>query len=93
MTSHVIITLNVQDPVMFDAYRQKAGDALAKHGGAVVQASKDAEQKIGTEDLAQMIVIVAFPTKDAAHAWLDDPELQDVHKLRNESCDQTLIVL
>jgi uncharacterized protein (DUF1330 family) len=93
MSSHVIITLNVTDPTMFDAYHQKAREALAKHGGAVAQASRDAVQKIGAGKLAQIIVVVAFPSKDAAMGWLEDPELQEVHKLRNESCEQTLIVL
>ena len=36
------------------------------------------------------IVLLSFPSKAAAQAWRNDPELQDIHAMRNAGVDMTV---
>ena len=93
MTTHAIVTLNITSPDKIAAYREKAADALAKHGGQVVQASKDLVLIEGASQLPHMAAVLAFPDQNAALAWKNDPELQDIHALRQGSGESTIILL
>ncbi len=92
MTTHAIVALQITEPESLAAYRDKAADALAKHGGAVLQASRELELIEGDADLPDICAILAFPDRDAALAWINDPALQDVHALRRGS-GRTVITL
>ena len=92
MTTHAIVTLKISTPEKLAAYRDKAADALAKHGGTVLQASRDLSVIEGAVELPDLIAILAFPDQAAALAWINDPLLQDVHALR-QGCGETSITL
>lgn len=92
MTAHAIVKLHITKPESLAAYREKAADALAKHGGAVLQASRELEVIEGEADLPDMAAILAFPDREAAFAWINDPELADVHALR-KGCGCSSIIL
>lgn len=67
------------------AYREKAGEALAKHGGSLVSASPNPSLLEGESSLPSMLAVLSFPDTEAAQAWIRDPELAPVHALRNKS--------
>ena len=92
MTVHATVALTITSPDKLAAYREKAGPALVKHGGSVLQASKELEVLEGTANLPSMLAILAFPDKPAALGWINDPELQDIHALRR-GCGQSTIIL
>ena len=93
MTAHAYVTLNVTNPEKLAAYREKAADALAKHGGTVLQASPEPMLLEGDSPLPQMAVILGFPDRDSAIAWRNDPDLADVHALRMDSGETTIVLL
>ena len=93
MTAHAYVTLNVSNPEKLAAYREKAAAALAKHGGSVLQASPDPMLLEGDTTLPQMAVVLGFPDRDSAIAWRNDPDLADVHALRMESGETTIVLL
>lgn len=93
MTTHAIVTLTVKSPEKIAAYREKAADALAKHGGQVVQASKDLVLIEGETQLPNMAAVLSFPDQEKALAWRNDPALQDIHALRQGSGESTIILL
>ena len=80
-------------PGELDAYREKAGQALAKHGGKVLQASPSQTVLEGTRDETGIGVILEFPDADAAHAWINDPELAQTHALRRGAGSSTITLL
>ena len=93
MTTHAVVTLRVTNPESLGQYREKAGEALARHGGAVVQASPELTAIEGTPDLPTAMAIVRFPDRAAATAWIEDPDLQAVHDLRRNSGTTEIILL
>jgi len=85
--------LTVTNPASLDAYRPKAAEALARHGGAVAAASKDISVLDGAPDMPDVAAILTFPDKDAAYAWINDPSLADVHDLRRGAGASDILVL
>ena len=92
MTTHAIVALHISSPESLAAYRDKAADALAKHGGGVLQASRELELIEGEADLPDIYAILTFPDRDAGLAWINDQALQYVHELRRV-CGRTEITL
>jgi uncharacterized protein (DUF1330 family) len=78
---YATVHMNVSDKSKIAAYREHAAGALAKHGGAVVAASP-APTLIEGQTPPNTIAILSFPSKEAALAWKNDPELSDIHALR-----------
>ncbi|WP_299370238.1 DUF1330 domain-containing protein [uncultured Tateyamaria sp.] len=93
MTTHAVAILQVTNPDSLAQYRDKAADALAKHGGSVVQASADLKQIDGTAAAPTVMAVLQFPDRDAADAWINDPDLADVHALRRNSGNSDIYVL
>ena len=93
MTAHIVSYLYIEDDDILAAYRAKARDALAKHGGTVVQVSPDSLQLEGMIEAPTFAVIVAFPDRDAAMAWYNDPDLVETHALRTGAGSSNIILL
>ncbi|WP_299625564.1 DUF1330 domain-containing protein [uncultured Tateyamaria sp.] len=82
MTTHAVVLLKVSNPETLALYREKAAEALARHGGSVVQASPEPSVLEGTAPTPDMMALLQFPDRAAAQAWKADPDLQDIHALR-----------
>lgn len=85
--------LTVTNPSALEAYRPLAGPALARHGGKVEQASGDAVPLDGTPDLPNVAAILSFPDRAHAEAWINDPELAEVHALRRSAGGSDIVLL
>ena len=85
MSVTLIATMVAENPELIAKYRAAAGDALARHGGRVVAAGpqpaliEDSGQTAASLDA---LAVIAFPDQSAVRAWLDDPELADLHAMR-----------
>ncbi len=79
---YAFVALKIANPDMLAAYRDRAADALAAHGGSVVAASKGTTALEGTPPLPDMAAILSFPDRAAAEAWISDPALAEIHALR-----------
>lgn len=85
--------LTVTNPEALANYRDQAGAALARHGGAVVQGSGAALAIDGTPDMPDVAAILSFPDKDSALGWINDPELADLHALRRSAGGSDIVLL
>ena len=83
------IVNSLKDEATFSEYRKVAADALAKHGGKIV-VPPSAPITLDGDDNPKALVLLSFPSKAAAQAWRDDPELQDIHAMRNAGVDMTI---
>lgn len=90
---YAYVTLILTNKASFDAYREQAGTALKKHGGAVVAASPNATVLEGTPAKTDISVILSFPDKEAAVAWREDPELAHIHALRQGAGETTIVLV
>lgn len=93
MTTHAVVMLRITDSDSLAQYRARAGEALARHQGEVVQASPELDVLEGTPVLPDALAIVRFPDRASAHAWIADPDLQAVHELRRGSGSSDIILM
>ncbi len=66
------------------AYSRRSPDAVARHGGQVVALGQHTEHpaEIGDTAPRQALVLVQWHDRDSFDAFLADPELVDLHPLR-----------
>lgn len=82
----------VTNPESFAAYREKAGEALSRHGGKVAAASP--QQTVLEGELETGLgVILEFETSEGAKAWINDETLTDVHALRTGAGKSTITLI
>ncbi|GFE51165.1 hypothetical protein So717_29180 [Roseobacter cerasinus] len=93
MPAYVYVTLDVTNTEKLAAYREKAGDALAKHGGRVLQASSSSTVLEGDRPAPGIAVVLEFDTRDAAENWRADPDLATVHQLRMQAGATSITLL
>lgn len=93
MPAYAFVTLDVTDTDKLAAYREKAGDALAKHGGKVLQASASPTMLEGDRAAPEMAVVLEFHSREAAENWRADPDLAAVHQLRLQAGATSITLL
>lgn len=93
MTATIIATLKITDTEKLAAYRGHAANALAKHGGKIIAAGKLGTTLEGANLPGDAVAVMEFDTADAAKNWIGDPELKDVHALRNASGTSSITVI
>ncbi|QBY02424.1 DUF1330 domain-containing protein [Rhodophyticola sp. CCM32] len=86
-------TLTITDPEQLATYRAVAAGALAKHGGQVAAASPDITRLEGGDAAPDMAALLQFPDRDSAMAWINDPDLADIHARRRGAGQSTIILL
>lgn len=91
--TYAIILMTISNPESLAAYREKAGDALKKHGGTLAAAAPSPTILEG--DIAQpdMAGVLEFPDREAALAWINDPELTETHALRNGAGKSNIVLV
>lgn len=83
MSAYVVfIRDNTLDQDEMVTYADKAGKAHGNHPIKPLAFYGDLETLEGPE--AESVVIIEFPSTDAAHAWYDSPEYQEAkqHRLK-----------
>lgn len=90
---YAYLSLSVTDPESLAAYRDKAAHALALHGGAVVAAGKDSDALDGAPGIPDVAAVLTFPDREAAFAWINDPDLADIHALRRNAGRSDIVLI
>ena len=80
-----ILHMKIKDMNKLSAYREQASAALAKHGGALVDAVAQPTVLQATIDTPDMAAVLSFPDRQAAPARRDNPELTNLHALRKSA--------
>jgi len=81
MTAYVVVEVEIRDAQAFAAYRKLGLPTIGKHGGRVLARSDEAISLEG-EWHPPRIVIVEFPSVEAAQRWHASPEYQAARQLR-----------
>ena len=90
---YAIIHTQIDNPESLAAYREKAGEALQKHGGNLLAATPTPTSLEGSLKAPDLSGILSFPSREAALAWHNDPELAELHALRRAAGDSSIILL
>jgi uncharacterized protein (DUF1330 family) len=82
-----LYALNLFDLAENDLYRRysrRSPRAVAKYGGRVVALGRLDDALAGDTEPRRVMILVEWPSRDAFRAFIDDPELADLHPLRED---------
>ena len=88
-----LYALNLFDLAQNDLYRRysrRSPEAVAKHGGRVVALGRLDGALSGDAEPRKVMILVEWPSQEAFDAFLDDPELADLHPLREGGTENYL---
>lgn len=89
MAGYLIANIEVTDPAKFEEYRQKVVPVIEKFGGRYLVRGGDIRRLEGSLD---RLVVLEFPSLDAAQRFYDSPEYQPMLKLRLASARSDLVL-
>ena len=92
MNAYIIVEITVHDAERYKEYVNLAPDFVAKHQGKYIVRGGETETVEG-DWRPQRLVVVEFPSKTHAHAFLQDPDYQSVAALRHAASDSNLLVV
>ena len=88
---YLVATLNVSDPVAYEPYREQVPALIQRHGGRYLVRGAAFEALEG-EPAFSRLVVVEFPTVEAARSFYDDPNYQRIIAHRTDNAQGTLII-
>ena len=92
MKAYLVLDFSIHDVRGFMPYVAAIPAFIDKHGGRYVV--QGAAPTIVEGDWApQRMVILEFPSRAAAKAFLDDPEAQTLFSLRHDTTDSRLVLV
>jgi uncharacterized protein (DUF1330 family) len=76
----------------YRAYSRRSVEAVGKHGGRVVALGRLTDAVVTTDGVAprQVMVVVEWPSQEAFGAFKADPDLEDLHPLRENGTEHYL---
>ena len=92
MKAYLVLDFAVRDLQRFRVYVERIPAFIEKHGGRYLV--RGATPTVMEGDWSpEHMVILEFPSRDAATAFLADPEAQSLFALRHRSNDSKLVLV
>jgi uncharacterized protein (DUF1330 family) len=90
MPLYALNLFDLADNSDYLAYSRRSRDAVSAHGGRVVALGKHAEHpaELGSEPPREALVLVEWRDQAAFDAFLSDPDLADLHPLRENGTER-----
>jgi len=92
MSAYVVVQESVKDQAMFDAYRKEVLGTITAHGGRFIVRGGAFTVLEGEWPLPRL-VILEFPTREAAEAWYRSPAYQKILPLRLKSSTGNFVIV
>ena len=92
MLAYVIADVTVTDPATMDEYRKQVPATVAKYGGRFLVRG-GAHQTVEGEWKPTRLVVLEFPTMDAARRWYDSEDYREPKALRLRSGRTNLVMV
>jgi uncharacterized protein (DUF1330 family) len=80
MSAYLIAEVDVTDTKAYEGYRPLAAASIARHGGKYVVRGGRTEALEGGQP--QRVVVLEFPTMDAARTFYNSPDYREARKIR-----------
>jgi len=81
MAAYIIVDVDVKDAKAFEPYRQPTAASIAQYGGRFIVRSSEYEVLEG-DWRPTRLVIIEFPSLEAARRWYESPEYRKVLPIR-----------
>ena len=92
MPAYVIAEISIHDPATYERYKQLAPASIAKHGGRYALRG-GTTQALEGEWSPERLVILEFPTADAARKWFSSPEYTEARAIRRASSTARILLV
>ena len=92
MPAYLIADVRVRDAARFEEYRALVPAVIAAHGGRYLVRAGAITPKEGALDV-QRLVILEFPTMEAAQRFYDSDDYAPLMKLRLEAAESQVILV
>ena len=92
MAAYLIVDIDVQDQEGFARYREAVPPVVAKFGGRYLVKAGTLHPMEGEFELKRL-VILEFPSMEAARAFYESPEYAPLLKLRMESAPSKMVLV
>ncbi len=93
MPAYVVVQLAPKDDTLLKRYYAVGGGALRKHGGTPLAGGPEKQVLEDNGGGIPAHVLISFPDAAAARAWIDDPDLAEIHALRRAGAHTTITLL
>lgn len=92
MKAYLVLDLTVHDFAGFKPYMAQIPEHIARHGGRYIV--QGAEPTVIEGDWTPpRLVILEFPDRPHAEAFLGDPTLKDLFQVRHETTNSRLVLV
>lgn len=92
MAGYLIANLEVTDPAGFEEYRQKVSPLIDQFGGRYLVRGGEVRMLEGNLPIRRLVVL-EFPSVEAAQRFYDSPEYQPLLKIRLASTKSDLVLV
>ncbi len=93
MTAYLIADVLVTDDAWIPDYAANVHDIVHKHGGKYLARSANITPVEGEPLETTLIAILEFPTREAADAFVNDPEYAPYAKARQEGTESRFRII
>lgn len=92
MSAYVIVEIDVHDPAGYEDYKKLASATIAARGGKYLVRGGKTEVLEGDWQ-PKRIVVLEFPSTDAAKEWLNCEEYREPRKMRHATAKTNMILV
>jgi len=93
MPAYAIGRLKAQDWSWLRDYRPTTAALIEKHGGRYLVSGGKLEQLEGDDPPPDALVVLEFPSLEAARAWYKDPEYGPMIELRRQNSELDFLLV
>jgi uncharacterized protein (DUF1330 family) len=90
MSACVVVHANIKNPDKLKAYASAAGPTVAAHGGEFL--ARGPSEALAGDDPHQIMVVIQFPSRQAASDWYNSDAYQAIIPTRDEAMDANFVV-
>ncbi|RXG88374.1 DUF1330 domain-containing protein [Bradyrhizobium zhanjiangense] len=92
MKAYLVLDLSVNDYLGFKTYIAEIPAFIAKHSGRYIVRGVE-PTTIEGDWAPERLVIIEFAEREKAQAFLDDPDIQDLFRLRHATTTSKLLLV
>ena len=92
MAAYFIVNLDVKDREKFETYRAEVPSVIEKHGGRYLMRGGQPHPVEGDLGLKRLVVL-GFPSLEAARRFYNSPEYAPLLRLRQESAASDIVLV
>ena len=88
----VVVDISIHDPETYERYKRLAPASTAQYGGRYAVRG-GATQALEGDWTPERLVILEFPTADAARTWWSSPEYSEARAIRNQCATAHMLLV